>query len=324
MAAIFRQLLYLVLLVITPVALVSCSDEKDERGSADASGKNPFSGVSTETDPSEISGAWLTSCDIETLGKATGGSKDVFYCRSESEKGNKASRNISFFSKVKSAIQGIIKQTLSADSYYTAMFQVPSLSASSFKDESDKSKEGSVDYRVFDISTFNWSGVSAPITDSLVAQGISAVPLALLEDAFCNADGTVRPKITLPNQIEIPGVNVDIKPNTTTPGKSCYGPLDLFSKSFNKGDYDVSKVDADLSINSYVIGGGSGSKTGCLITVIYQKDAAGNSISSPRFAILDKSRVKTEMKDPKDVSISRLKSAAYAGKCTNVNIPGPL
>jgi len=324
MATIIKKFNLLVLLATTPFFFVSCSDDVDERGSADSKGKNPFTGVTTETDPSDISGAWLTSCDIETLGKATGAAKDVFYCRSESEKGNKASRNISFFTKVKAAIQGVIKQSLSADSYYTAMFQIPSLTASSFRDENESSKTGSVDYRVFDISTFKWSGVSAPVTDNLVAQAISGVPLAYLEESFCNADGTVKSKVTLPNNIEIPGVNVEIKPDTTTPGKSCYGPLDLFSKNFNKGDYDVSNVDADLSINSYVIGGGNTSKTGCLITVIYEKNSTGNSISNPRFAILDKSRVKTEIKDPKDVSISRLKSAAYAGKCTNISIPDPL
>jgi hypothetical protein len=282
---------------------------------------NPYAGTGKETPPSNISGAWLTQCQIESLGKAVSANgKDILYCRSTNKSNEKVKGGgITFLDSKKSAVTANALP-VSDDSYFTEKYEIDPEIAKTYS--ADKSNFENVDYRIFDIHSFKWPG-SAIVNDASFLPFIqifnSVNPLVQFDNMFCNADGTLRSTmaiagISLPPST--PGLKTTNDPITIAPatisGDACYGSISQFRGGSNpfKGFGQPSLFSSDAS--NKIIATGT---TGCAVALIYQVEKATKTFANPKFVILDKAQVKEEMKSQSDITLNRLKSAAYASQC---------
>jgi hypothetical protein len=278
---------------------------------------NPYAGTGKETQPSNISGAWLTQCQVETLGKAvsTNSKKDILYCRSTNQANEKIkSGSIKFFSSKNEAIPAN-PLPVSEDSYFTEKYEIDSEIAKAYTMETNKN--ASIDYRIFDIQKFTWPG-SAVLNDSSFLPFIqifnSIAPLAQFDSMFCNPDGTLRKTMAIagislpPSSGGTPSAPISIAPATIS-GDACYGSISQFRGGQNP--FENFGRSNPASPDGVVATG----VTGCAVALIYQVDKLTKTFTDPKFVILDKAQIKDEMKTHNDITLNRLKSAAYASQC---------
>lgn len=278
---------------------------------------NPYAGTGKETQPSNISGAWLTQCQVETLGKAVSANskKDILYCRSTNQANEKVkSGNIKFFSSKNEAIPAN-SLPVSEDSYFTEKYEIDSEIAKAYSVEANKN--ASIDYRIFDIQKFTWPG-SAILNDSSFLPFIqifnSIAPLSQFDSMFCNPDGTLRKTMAIagiplpPSSGATDSAPISIAPATIS-GDACYGSISQFRGESNPfKNFGQSKPSSPDGVVATGV-------TGCAVALIYQVDKLTKTFTNPKFVILDKAQVKEEMKTQNDITLNRLKSAAYASQC---------
>lgn len=317
---------YYISLLFAVILLNGCNDSLNKNVPSkndDEKKINPYAGTGKETSPSDISGAWLTQCQIEKLGKANSSNKDVLYCRS-ADRSNQKSKpgSINFFDSNNKNVTAKILP-VSDDSYFSGKYEIDPEVAKTYS--SEKSKIENIDYRIIDISTFKWPG-SAVVNDKqflFISQFVNGLaPIIPYDTMFCNADGTLRSAmaftiagLAIPSPSS-PDPNAPLDPISITPatisGDACYGSISQSSGSSNpfKGFGLPQAKNSDVSNNLVVTGA-----TGCAVALIYQVDRIAKSFTNPKFVILDKSQVKEEMKNQNDITLNRLRSAAYASQC---------
>lgn len=319
-----KLIMYKFLFLLLGFLVIACNDTLNgnhQRKNDDDKKINPYAGISKETSPSDISGAWLTQCQIESLGKAVSANgKDILYCRSTNKSNEKVKDSgITFLDSKKSAVTANA-QPVSDDSYFTEKYEIDPEIAKTYS--ADKRKFENVDYRIFDIHSFKWPG-SAIVNDSSFLPFIQMFngmnPLVQFDNMFCNADGTLRSTmaiagISLPPSI--PGLETNNDPITIAPatisGDACYGSISQFKGGSNPFQgFGQPKLSSSDAANKIVATG----TTGCAVALIYQVDKATKTFNNPKFVILDKAHVKQEMKSQSDITLNRLKSAAYASQC---------
>lgn len=280
------------------VMLLSCSEANDAEKRTNGTTVNPYSGVTSESTPSEISGAWLVRCDIESLGNAVANEKDSVYCRTNDENGKKSPREISFLDSALAALKDLVKEVQPEESIYTVKYQFPSQTIKSYADLLSPEKTNDLNYKIIEKSKFNWSAITDPVSTDQVLQLLSAYSSKIneIDEIFCDANGVLKSSFQIAPSLGSFKKSAGLVAETN----SCFVSTDVLS--------DITKIDSEFK-DKLVIGAKA---TGCQVAVMYNSASLDGKF---RFAILDKARVASSFKSPNDMTLLRLKSAAYAGQC---------
>jgi len=292
------NLRYLAIYLPTFFMILSCSETTDTEKRTDGTSVNPYSGVTSESTPSDISGAWLVRCDIESLGSAVAKEKDSVYCRTNDESGKKSPREISFLDSAMAAVKDFIKEAQPDDSIYTVKYQFPAETIKSYSDLISPDKVADLNYRVIDKSKFNWSAITDPINSDQIQELLTAYSTKIneIDEIFCDANGVLKSDFLIASGLG----SLNRSAAVVAESNSCFVSTDVLT--------DIKKIDSVFK--DKLVSGAKG--TGCQVAVLY------NSVSLDgkfRFAILNKARVASSFKSPNDMTLPRLNSAAYAGQC---------
>ena len=288
----------LALLLPTFFITFSCSETSDTEKRTDGTTVNPYSGVTSESTPSEISGAWLVRCDIESLGNAVANEKDSVYCRTNDESGKKSPREISFLDSAMAKFKDFIKEAQPDDSVYTVKYQFPAETIKSYNDLLSPDKAADLNYKVIDKSKFNWSAITDPVSAEQIQELLTTYGSKIneIDEIFCDANGALKSDFLIASGLG----SLSRSTAVVAESNSCFVSTDVLS--------DISKL-KEIFTDKLI----SGAKaTGCRVAILH------NSVSLDgkfRFAILNKERVASSFKSPNDVTLPRLNSAAYAGQC---------
>jgi len=287
--------------------MTSCSDDTNSEKRTGSETVNPYSGVSTESTPAEISGAWLVRCDVESLGGAIGSQKDSVYCRTNDENGKKAPRDISFFDSAMAAIKNLFREDQPADSLYTVKYQFDSQSLQSYKDSLYPDKTSKLNYSILEKSAFNWSAITDPITvdQGKVLLKAYANNLSAMDKIFCDENGNLKETFS---ETSTPSLTFKRATQKTAEASSCFISTEALT-TLIENTLAVIGLPTKNTATNLVNGGGS---TGCQVAVLSKVEEAKVVI---RLAVLEKDRVVSEFKSPLHVTLNRLKSAAWAGQC---------
>jgi hypothetical protein len=288
----------------TLLVVSSCSESTDTEKRTGGSGGNPYSGVGSESTPSDISGAWLTRCDLESFGAAVNDENDTIYCRTNDEAGKKSPREISFVDSALKAIKDVFKEDLPEASIYTVKYKFPTQTTKSYNDLLSPNKTFNVNYQIFDKAKFEWSATTASLTvadlDALIA--VYGSKLDDLDQIFCDSSGKLKAEFDVSQGFKLTR-STDLKIGDN----SCFIPTSILP-NFKTLDGVFAKPSPGEKMSN---GSLTLAESKCKVAVLFDKASPTNV----RFAVLDKDAIAPEYTSPKHMTPARLQSAAYAGHC---------
>jgi len=288
----------------TLLVVSSCSESTDSEKRTEGSGVNPYSGVGSESTPSDISGAWLTRCDVESFGAAVNDENDTLYCRTNDEAGKKSPREISFVDSALKAIKDVFKEDLPEASLYTVKYKFPTQTTKSYNDLLSPEKTYNVNYQIIDKTKFEWSAITAPLTlpdlDALLT--VYESKLDDLDQIFCDSSGKLKAEFDISPSVKI-ARSTDLKSGANT----CFIPTSILPNFKTLAGVFAKPAPGEKMSNGSI----TMAESRCKVAVLFDKALPTNV----RFAVLDKDAIAPEYSSPKHMTPARLQSAAYAGHC---------
>jgi len=280
--------------------------------------KNPYSGSGSGTEASDISGAWLTQCDIVEIGKALGKSNDKIMCRVQRPNGVKydQSINFEFYNQDGQLITVLSQLVLDAANFYSVEYELPTEVGKSFtwanSELNPSHQKLPLDYGILKLTSDKLSGMTAASKGSGLFGAVSDPRFSGTkpDETSCNGDGIVMERFKAAKVIcavsQILGGIVGTSPYCQLDGD----PLDVKNnKEVNlSGGCFLPVVQQIFGSTQYLFKG----PTGCSIA-FYSAD--GNPNGQASFIVFDKASLKKTIQSQDDLSYEKLLSHIHGRKC---------
>ena len=286
--------------------------------------KNPYSGSGSGTEASDISGAWLTQCDIVEIGKALGKSNDKIMCRVQRPNGVKydQSINFEFYNQDGQLITILSQQILQAANFYSVEYELPTEVGKSFTWANSvlnpSQQKIPLDYGILSLTSEKLSGSTNPVSGTGFVDWYKDPGLGGTkpDETTCDSQGKVMERFKA-DQLICTGLQI----LTAVAGAKYEGPIgkssycNLNNSSLIKNNSD--RVDLSGGCFQPVVRTIFGStqylfkgETGCSIALYF---AEGSKEAS--FIVFDKASLKKTIQSQDDLSYEKLLSHIHGRKC---------